>query len=512
MQTITSEQATQIKLGYPDFDFELDPATTALLVVDMQRFCVDPEYGVGEHIGGFTTEAGRYYFGRLADTVIPNNRALVDFFRAREMPIVFLTIGPESLSGRESTPLMAWKWVERRKLSARGSTFVKGTDAHQIIDDLRPLSDEIVVNKTTGGAFNSTPLHQMLRNMRVKHLVITGVATNACVESTARGAADLGFWSVLVDDACATFDPAMHEATLLNFRTIFGKVRSTQAVLEDLAGRLGVPAPAVGNGTARDQPVDRPVVARQADGNRLAFPPIHFDLRPEKTALLIVDMQNFCADPRYGVGAYLGDTAHPLGQYFFERLRTTVIPNNQRLLAFARQHGLRVAFLTIGPETLAGHELNPLHRAKWSRRRALSPIGETFVKGTPEHSVIDGLRPREDELVVNKITAGGFVSTPLDVYLRGMEVEYLLVTGVATNACVESTARDAADTGYWTYLVEDACATFDPASHEATLRSFRAMSGRVGSTDQAVAELEAALGPANRTVERYSALSPSTRV
>ena len=108
------------------------------------------------------------------------------------------------------------------------------------------------------------------------------------------------------------------------------------------------------------------------------------------------------------------------------------------------------------------------------------------------HAVIDELRPLPDELVVNKITAGGFVSTPLDVYLRDMEIEYLLVTGVATNACVESTARDASDRGYWTYLVEDACATFDPASHEATLRSFRAMSGRVGSTHQAIAELEAA--------------------
>jgi nicotinamidase-related amidase len=79
-----------------------------------------------------------------------------------------------------------------------------------------------------------------------------------------------------------------------------------------------------------------------------------------------------------------------------------------------------------------------------------------------------------------------------------MEVEYLLVTGVATNACVESTARDASDRGYWTYLVEDACATFDPASHEATLRSFRAMAGRVGSTDRAIAELEASLAARSR--------------
>jgi biuret amidohydrolase len=238
LETITPEQATQIKLGYPDFDFALDAATTALLIVDMQRFCADPEYGVGEHIGGFATEAGRYYFGRLADTVIPNNRALLDFFRAQGMPVIFLTIGPESESGRESTPLMAWKWVERRKLSPRGSTFVVGTDAHAIVDELRPLPDEMVLNKSTGGAFNSTALHQVLRNMRIQHLVITGVATNACVENTARGAADLGFWSVLVEDACATFDPASHESTLRSFRAMSGRVGATDQAIAELEAAL----------------------------------------------------------------------------------------------------------------------------------------------------------------------------------------------------------------------------------------------------------------------------------
>jgi nicotinamidase-related amidase len=499
MQEMTFEQATQIKLGYPDFDFDLDPATTALLIVDMQRFCADLDYGVGEHIGGRATEAGRYYFDRLADTVIPNNQALLALFRAHNMPVVFLTIGPESLECAESTPLMAWKWGERRKLSPRGSTFIKGTDAHDIIDELRPLADEIVLNKTTGGAFNSTALHQILRNMGIQHVVITGVATNACVESTARGAADLGFWSILVDDACATFDPAMHESTLQNFRTIFGKVKTTREVLDDLAERLGAPSPAVAAAASdpgQDQ-IDRAVVAQQADNNRLAFPKIDFEFDPEKTVLLIVDMQRFCASPDYGVGAYLG-TDNPLGQYYFDRLYSTVIPNNQRLLAFARENGIKVAFLTIGPETLAGHELSPLHRAEWVRRRALSPVGETFVRGTPENGVIDELRPLPDEPVVNKITAGGFVSTPLDVYLRGMGAEYLLVTGVATNACVESTARDASDRGYWTYLVDDACGAFDPGSHAATLRNFAAMSGRVGTTQTAIEELTAKIEAVKR--------------
>src|SRR5262249_42532432 len=151
--------------------------------------------------------------------------------------------------------------------------------------------------------------------------------------------------------------------------------------------------------------------------------------------LLIVDMQRFCVSPDYGVGRYLG-ADNPLGRYYFDRLTSTIIPNNQWLLAFARQHGIKVAFLTIGPETPAGHELVPLHRAKWNERRAISPIGETFVRGTPENGVIDELAPLPDEPVINKITAGGFVSTPLDVYLRGMGAEYLLVTGVATNACV----------------------------------------------------------------------------
>jgi len=72
MTSVASHQAAQIKLSFPDFDFA--PATTALLIVDMQRFCADANYGVGEYLNGRATEAGRYYFDRLTDSVIPTTR------------------------------------------------------------------------------------------------------------------------------------------------------------------------------------------------------------------------------------------------------------------------------------------------------------------------------------------------------------------------------------------------------------------------------------------------------
>jgi nicotinamidase-related amidase len=84
--------------------------------------------------------------------------------------------------------------------------------------------------------------------------------------------------------------------------------------------------------------------------------------------------------------------------------------------------------------------------------------------------------------------------------LRHLGVDSLVVGGVATNACVESTVRDAADSGYRCLLVDDACAGYDAAFHEMTMRSFRNVFGRIGTTDDALQELAAASSPAPATV------------
>ena len=100
------------------------------------------------------------------------------------------------------------------------------------------------MNKTTYGTFTSTGLDHALRSMGVDSLVVGGVVTNVCVETTARDAADRGYEVVLVEDGCAAYSPEIHDATLLSFQGPFGRVRTTDEVLALLkAGDASVASP-----------------------------------------------------------------------------------------------------------------------------------------------------------------------------------------------------------------------------------------------------------------------------
>ncbi len=88
-----------------------------------------------------------------------------------------------------------------------------------------------MINKTTYGTFTSTGLDHTLRNLGIKTLVIGGVVTNVCVETTARDASDLGYGVMLVGDACAAHSPEIHEASLLSFQGPFGRVRRADEIV-----------------------------------------------------------------------------------------------------------------------------------------------------------------------------------------------------------------------------------------------------------------------------------------
>ncbi len=97
------------------------------------------------------------------------------------------------------------------------------------------------MNKTSSGAFNSTSIERTLLNIGIDGLVITGVVTHACVETTARDAADRGFKCILVDDACATFSQDVHDATMKAFAIHYGRVATTDEVLAYIQRRLKKP-------------------------------------------------------------------------------------------------------------------------------------------------------------------------------------------------------------------------------------------------------------------------------
>lgn len=226
--------------------FDIVSEGTTLLVVDMQYSSVHPDYGLSRLIRMNYPEIANYYLPRVTNLVIPNIRRLLDLFRHNRLQVVYLTLGAESPDGRDMAALIKQRQDQRRAKGEATTTFTEGTLEHSVIDELRPEGDELVLNKTSYGGFNSTGLDYILRHMGIRSLVIVGVGTDICVETTARDAADRGYNCVLVEDACATFDLVSHEATLRTFAKVFGMVKSTDEVVSELSARLRQVSPASG--------------------------------------------------------------------------------------------------------------------------------------------------------------------------------------------------------------------------------------------------------------------------
>jgi nicotinamidase-related amidase len=195
---------------------------------------------------------------------------------------------------------------------------------------------------------------------------------------------------------------------------------------------------------------------------------------PARTALLVVDMQNFCAQRGEGSLAKPG----PEYAYYLERVETTVVPNLQRLIGAFRGTGVEVMYTVIESLTQDGRDRSLDHK----HSNIHVPRGSRLGR------VIDALAPADDDIVLPKSASGVFNATNVEYVLRNLGVEYLVIAGVYTNQCVESAVRDAADRGFMVTLVEDCCATKTKAWHTAALDTLKGY-GRIRSADQVIAEL-----------------------
>lgn len=201
----------------------------ALLIIDMQYHDAAPDRGLGRAWAAIAPGSMDYYNDRLQTKTVPAIRALLDFFRAERLPVIHLVLGSDYQDLRDCPPRFR-NWT-RNLEAATGirDLWWSGNPDFQILEELAPIDGETVVKKTTNGAFNGSELDPTLARMGISTLVITGVATSACVDTTARDAADRGYDCVLVSDALADYDPQMHDATLRAFALHFGRVADTAA-------------------------------------------------------------------------------------------------------------------------------------------------------------------------------------------------------------------------------------------------------------------------------------------
>ncbi|NIM69078.1 MAG: isochorismatase family protein [Xanthomonadales bacterium] len=205
----------------------LDPATTALVVVDMQNATGNRNMGLGKLLA----EAGKadssaYRFDRIETVLIPNISRLLECFRAVGASVIYITYGARVPDASDVTSHI------RGIVSATRN--IEGHAEHDIVAELSPRAGEPVLNKTTMGAFRSTALDTLLRARGIQSVVTVGVSTNNCVAMTAMEAADLDYGVVVVSDGTGTDSEAMQNATLESLRRLWSRVMTTDEVIAEL--------------------------------------------------------------------------------------------------------------------------------------------------------------------------------------------------------------------------------------------------------------------------------------
>ncbi len=206
-----------------DRDRAIAPARTALLSIDMQNAEWSPAQAERARQDGTPEAAKRSFLERMETIVIPNQQRLQAAARAANIEVIFTVIESLTLDGREISL--------DHKIS--GLFFPKGCWESQVIPDVAPQDNEIVIPKTSSGIFNSTNIDYILRNLGIEFLVIYGVSTDQCVETAVRDAADRGFLVTLVEDACAAEEGARHDAAIRAVGGHYCRVRSTDEMIAE---------------------------------------------------------------------------------------------------------------------------------------------------------------------------------------------------------------------------------------------------------------------------------------
>lgn len=207
----------------PDIHLELDK--TALLIVDMQKHFLSRDgYDAMRCKKAGEWEDWIWFYDHVEQVVIPNNKRLLDCCRRAGVEVTYARIASLKKDGADRSRV--------QRLPGWNEILVHvDSDSAAVVDELAPQGDEIVVNKTTESVSLGTNYTELLRNMGIDTVIVTGTVTDQCVASTIRVLADQGFRIICPEDCCAAATEELHVAELTIMNVIYCTVLSTDEVI-----------------------------------------------------------------------------------------------------------------------------------------------------------------------------------------------------------------------------------------------------------------------------------------
>lgn len=204
-------------------DPELVPDETALLVIDIQNTYMETPEDAAE------AERWGPFFRRMNDTVIPNTVELMDTCREKGFEVIFARIACLTEDGRDRS-------LSQKKPGFNYLLLPKDREDSQLVPQLTPGRDDIVVLKTTDSALTGTNLRLILHNIGIRNVVVAGIFTDQCVSSTVRSLADESFNVLVVEDCCAAATMALHDHELEIINMIYCHVVQSEDITSFIAG------------------------------------------------------------------------------------------------------------------------------------------------------------------------------------------------------------------------------------------------------------------------------------
>ncbi len=209
----------------------------------------------------------------------------------------------------------------------------------------------------------------------------------------------------------------------------------------------------------------------------LAKPLPDFEIKPGKTALILIDMQKIVnsevlLQEALDAGLSEKEVRKTLTEY--DQRVKKVVRNGRKILQACRKKGFDIMHIKLGAQTS-----NPRHTAKINRK-----AGFIVPMDAERGKFFEEVAPVKGEMVFPKTNGGAFTGTNLDFVLRNMDIESIMIMGFLTDQCVLATAVHGADLGYDVLLIEDACTGTTKENHDAVVRLARDVFLKVKSTDE----------------------------